>query len=1386
MKTFSKFTYEEEKDGYDLSDYTSVFAAIIPENIFEKYPLTFTCYNYSSVTKGLSNKNNIDDVCKTSCIYLHSFALLINAVKAIVNERCSQVENVEIQRRENETEDLNSIVTDNSTIIPTIVRGDVNQGGIQSISFRPPPQQQEEEAEEGRENQMIDDGEEEPDENFDQTFTQYVSRLNNPRRSGGNRNGDGGVDDDVEMNGDDDDNDGEQETIEMGDDCTNENVYITKVEGFIIMFLPLYNRALSYKNICNFFKELYQSEKKRKQKKINLEAFTNGIDVKLLQSTYSKMTDILKLKNKTDTLINNPAQMFDISNAFFTLAYNGCDTLMKEMFFDPNKNYNLEQFISSLNRTKSVDFIGIPSEVYVIPISEFNYSSLTRKIMPWVEPHIVNFFTSNQLIEHNDCSQSFIQRIDKDAFPEKALKVHSDPLDYLSNYVEGIKKDRPDNLLTKDDKIKLLKTIGYVIENRKVSESYSIYDKAISSYIRERRREFGGSNRVFNIFGYVENVSKYCPEVEREDEIGPLSSFAHTSARMLKNFLTVPESYLGFTLWTPIVTCNCQDRTHGHHLHFMTIGPPESGKNYIYDVVEDLTPPFTTLPINGFSGRAMATDEPMSGGRIIQNEPPPFLTNSEKKLNITGQEKLNEFKEILSSGEFIYQYLDMKPSSDGSKKSKRTQELSITPVKICFLLSVNHVKNREEAIWTRFAYKNIFKYPNSNTMGRIIKGRATRDKNLFIYKLYHDMITIQCILNMAVSCGIIKEPTVGMGADILRKTLEDLKVEGLLKTNSPRNFDRILMVFDQLVYCSVIIKKYFQGDPTVLKKFNYEDFLDVEKDMYLTKEVLFIGTNYLGEQYINPARTSTIHTFLEKYTKIPHQDFQITQQEIQECQSYIITKNIQNSRRISRISLRPAKKKRKLNNLRAQPKNILVLKSKTSSSLPIFNPSSSIIRNVPKKKKAKKKVKVKKKKRRRTVKNRKPVKRKRNEDDNQNEESSYNFDFISKNLDDIDGETEPPKTIISDDDLDKIEDDVHSIDKKELFFELALIKLDKLLLSCFETGQKFLTQIRNRQGGNGNGGGGGGIMQYGGGSSPSSGFSGTKEYNLNCLVITKPTTPKALKEGVFYQMPIESAWDVVSNAFFDLQKPKHEIPVYFNPIDSIQYNSLKSFYYQQRMNRGRRIGFIRDMFKDNYIRNKKVQLLKMIGPSKKVRHTTILICPFLFNSIDPGIINKKLREKIECIGTKKQYIYSPKVIAFPKSDEDEDLEFIKIDKNEKMKRIVLRNPSYIDNSDIKFSFRSNVFINRQMKTASSGGTMVNINNGGNSRVNDDDDEIMSNVSEDEQIEDSQKYQKLANKFKDKRISITMDIDDYFKAERLKELSTSESSHEEDSENIMQI
>jgi hypothetical protein len=862
----------------------------------------------------------------------------------------------------------------------------------------------------------------------------------------------------------------------------------------------------------------------------------------------------------------------------------------------------------------------------------------------------------------------------------------SDPIEYLASYVENFKRDHGGSL-TRNQKRFLLKLFGYVYENPKLYSKYSEYNKAAIRRITETRIRYGG----FRLVGRVLKISSNSdiPIMRRQGNFGPLSELLWFSSNILREYHTIPKEFLSFVGLLPlIVGANCCDRKEGHHFHIQSEGRTGSGKDELYKMVMKLLPRRTAIPISSFSDQAFSTDQPQNDGIAVMNDPDPLFTEKESKIGFSGRQKLAQLKGILSSGEFIRQLNEW--TKEPGQKSKRTMRLSITPISICILTSVNHVRNKEEALGSRFFHKSIFKYKNSNLVENIIKRSEIRTLSEILDRNYHDIIIIQRILTTVITIGIIEKQTIGVGAAILRLVLKDLMSDGLTNTDEGRNFGRIMMVFNQLINASTIIKKYLQQDRVV--EFNYEDLVDIEPELSLTKEVLFMTTNYLIEQYANPVKSIFVSTFFDKFSTVNKSEFILTDEEVRQIDIYlqrrVVPRQQQQQQQQKKNRIERPKKRRKFtdNNSWDFPHKIPLLPNIDLE----LNPK-------PKRKKKKKRVRPSFADRKRK---KRPRKRKR--------ESCENDDCNCEQC------------------ISMTRSDENEVElKNERMFEIAIRRLDKIFPIIDESNHKFVMRkidhdVHGQQ-----------IL-----------------FDLNCIELETRTSSKKMVDVVWFRMPVIPAKDEVYTVYYDLQAEKHHVPIWFDTINLQTYKNIKDLYTENKPKKVR-LDNLRSIFRNRYKYNLLKPLLRVFPPDKNSdrKVTTIVITPFLLNTIDPSIINKRMRSKIENYKTKRQTIVCPKLTMNPSHQSSQnDFEFVSIRPNRSIRRFKFNNPSYIDEEIAISCLKSNDILSRRIRSITT-------------------PTIVHNPSQPLTIEDHPAYHKEVGLYKGKYVVIDCDFDDYLRKQR---------------------
>ncbi len=463
--------------------------------------------------------------------------------------------------------------------------------------------------------------------------------------------------------------------------------------NLITLILPVKNEECDYKSIFEEFEELYTNKKKRHKEE--LQRMTGGLREIHFKSVYKSLLEHFNMKHYTTPYnfkmikeqIRYPCELFKQSFYYNMLTCEGLDSIQKNMFhYDDDEDEEMTgdenaavTFLKNLvihNKTKK---FRIFDPYYKIPISEFNDKSIVSCCFPWIEDYVVQFFVGLSKMYSNftegEGNKDFNEKMKSETqLPTPFVKT-LDPIHYFARYVKTIKDQSLNSKLDDESKKKLLTILKYLIETPKIMGLYSKYNQSLISFIHSKRRR-NPQKRLY-IQGHVPKNSSvirkvYDKRVLKEGyEIGPISTFIHLCSKMMKTWMTVPPEYLGFVTILPlIITGNCHDRLSTHHFHQNLVGQPETGKNYLYDIIHVLLIPETVAKINAMSARARVTDEPQNGGINITNEPPAWFYKLETKLSQGQEKQLQEMKEILSSKTFRYELLDMHKKKFGAKTER--------------------------------------------------------------------------------------------------------------------------------------------------------------------------------------------------------------------------------------------------------------------------------------------------------------------------------------------------------------------------------------------------------------------------------------------------------------------------------------------------------------------------------------------------------------------------------------------------------------------------------------------------------------------------------------------------------------------------------------------
>jgi len=560
-----------------------------------------------------------------------------------------------------------------------------------------------------------------------------------------------------------------------------------------------------------------------------------------------------------------------------------------------------------------IRYFRVPdADVYTLPLSQFTQENMARGLLPWLDPILVNFFSRHYgSSEDAFFSPRFLRSLQ---MPRNMLSKCADPLHQLARYVEFVKKMDDTKMLTVERMRECLLIMETVLENRKMGQFFSPANQAIAQYIRSERQksrsrdEFwihGGlmlTERRRVELGIVPDVpsvpAPMPPEAEGDEDgdaemyyqqeevpvsYGPLTRFLKEVAPMMNTFLTVPKQYLSFVAILPLLLPNAQDRLNGHHLNITTKGLGQAGKNVLYNRVAMLIAEGIAEAADGWSDKALTTDTPQDGGVIVQNDPKPFLHKDERKLSSRELEELNTWKERLSSAQIVYRALDYRSGEETGGRPHRGLVKTVTPFANCFFWSTNYSSNKGQAMWSRSYHKTVFLNEKFSIVGRQVTAKNLNPEDRtpeVLVETYRQLTTVQMIVMMAISVGILEDVSIGFAVSVMKLVLEEMAAEGLEDCHYPRHFERIFMVTTQLSITRALICKYLDTDDAVA--FRYEDLIDLEKELYATKEVLLVSSSWLSEQYIDPVWTSATVELIGQYFHMRAPDYQLTSEDCAE------------------------------------------------------------------------------------------------------------------------------------------------------------------------------------------------------------------------------------------------------------------------------------------------------------------------------------------------------------------------------------------------------------------------------------------------------------------------------------------------------------------------
>jgi len=1058
----------------------------------------------------------------------------------------------------------------------------------------------------------------------------------------------------------------EDEDQQLSDEDIEEHVYMFQNKDLIFLVLPLYSDLLTDQNIREEFGKYYSGEKKKSKKDAErLKAFLSGMTIGDLETCYRAWLSTFGIGAKPGIF---PNDMFTVKNFESCMAQ--YQKYFKEDYDDDNRIYFFTKDPDNLRNHEAKELLDriynnevrelyIPYNSYKIPFSSFTKNSLTDCLLPWLPDHISDFFVRSNITDVEEEYSSSCAANLNNALPyENTLRKH-DPIDYVTKYVESIKK-KSDNILSTRQKRELLQVLEFVFETPKLTRYYSLFNRALKSHITARRREYQGSYKVLGSVIELSNQNNIIKEnirrqrtnrknamnrtdyedsgeeeddseeefegIENLDEVGeekldPLSKLLFVGATCLRHFNTIPKQYAGWVLTNPIIWSDAQHRLCKQHFHTMCVGRGGVGKNHSIDKSCDLMPPFATMEINDESERAKTSDQPQNGGVIVQNEPGPHITQCEDNLNMSERKKQADIKEVLSTSKYNYNVLVRE--KEPGQPERRDLKLCQTSLETCRIWSANKVKNRGEALYTRYFVKIFFESRDAYIVKSMVKGETIpqdlKDPEL-IDLTFWDLYTMSSIANIAISVGILEPPTIGIGSQILHEVLNDMGIEGLDNTRSGRDFKRLLIISRQFILADAIIAKYMCTED-VVKEFHYEDLIGLEREFYLKKRHLFLAAGHLSEQYMDPVKFLTIRTIFGYYlSDICLQDLRMRSDDDRLAQELY-------EERLEELQL--------LGNSNIQ------------------------------------------------------VRRRRSANGNSQERLVLSS-----------SRTPSPRLGI---DLEDVNDDengrmrrtkkrrrrrytpwVEESEQKLISFYKTLIKFDKLMKEMKRTGTEF-REYTNGQ--------------------------GETYCNFNYIRITTRSSKERIISEIKQQMPERPMPEDVDYQFRYLGSMEHEIPVYLSPVDSTTEVRIADMYDDNNTMRPQtkkdRIKRLYDEFKSGVKRNQRRRLLEIRQRSREEGGCHIYIHHSLTNGVDPWIIVNSLKSKIENAATRPQIIFTavPTKRIDPYTDPS-DLAFVKIEPRPEVPELEFRNMNHMSENIISSRKRLNKAIQKRKRIAGRDDVMI--------------------------------------------------------------------------------
>ena len=960
-----------------------------------------------------------------------------------------------------------------------------------------------------------------------------------------------------------------------------------------------------------------------------------------------------------------PTEIFSPKTILSVLLTKGAQLgVCTEMFMDPRDN---PQKMMMDAREGSLTYLNLTGDsLYSLPAEDFTVDAIERGLLPWLPVCVTTFFADHFGKDAGaGLSPEFVDAISQRLLPRKKVTYTMDPLTVLGAFVY---EHRERNMartrnasLTMAQKVQMLEVLGYVVESPKTHRYFSSYIQSISDYIRARRAK-RSLDRAFEVLGAVvlpegEEEGEDVPEEERVpmtelSGASGLSKFLWLSANDEVTLRTIPPQYASLVVVTSLIVPNCQDRRNGMHFHMIMEGEPEVGKSYMLGEIMKNLAPGVSRKLGGLSRKAFTTMDPQNGGVAVIDEPPTIFTETLAKMSSSQKDQAGEMRTILTEGEFFYDCFTFVEDKYG--KRRRQTDRTGTSLLMNFLLSANEVKNKDEAMGSRFVHVHVWDTEEFNLIKSAIRGECLARQVREAPKLrqrFRDLTTLMMIMNMAVSAGILEPPTVGIMTGVLHDVLKLMRAKGLMGCRKVRNFRRILMVMDQLIYARVLIEKYLAV--SVTKTFDYKDLADMEKDLYATVETLIIAANFLSQQYICPVRMATVDTTLRYYFECNMGDFVLDAEDL-EAATRIVNRGVPVPR-ASDVELRDLQPPRK----RARTESyvsVRVSPPAVGTPGPGVGAGAGAAPAPPRRRKKKKK---RKKKRRREM-----------------DEAEAFFARPEEAVASAESRKRsrplPPRVVSSE------------VDRQHSFLiECTLRQLDRIYLVMTKQKSTF-------------------------GDRPSMGFMMSpdgKKVSLNYLMIATPTPWTIVRRDVYDAMVQKPMRSEVETQFENLRKKSHVPAVVLPTIQTNVHEKIWSHYKrgivsgEVLMPREERVAHLRTLLMDRV----KVSETLRRKPKVKLMHaflekadapggrnvTKIIMHTSLLNSVDPRIITKTILERTQMSRSRTSYIYTPvPAVDITECGKRKDMEFVKFSPDPSQEKLTFYNPSYLSSFMRRYIQRS--------------------------------------------------------------------------------------------------